>query len=466
LPPISRSKSGSWSKAALERPRCCFSRGHSRNARRRTDPSPTVRHIAARLLLVLLAALLLATGCDSDDPEAPAPPRPIAQRDLVRHLAALQGIADAAGGERAAGTPGYAASVDYVEGVLRRAGWRVRVQPVPMAAWRERSPATLSLNGAALAPRQTRVPSYSGAGRVDGTLHAVADACQPSDFDDLVPGEVAFTGFGACFLRRKTVNARRAGASALIVQATGSPAGVPSATLAVPRLGLPVVLMSRQVPAREGDRVRLDIDAETAKGSTRNVIAEIGPTSGPVAMAGAHLDSVPGGPGINDNGSGVAALLGVARTFAARPPGRVRLAFWGAEEEGLIGSRRYVRELSDADRREIAAYLNLDMVGSPNPVPAIYSDGDRRLERLLRRVYPGPERGVLVGNRSDSSAFEGHDIPINGLYTGASEPGPDKKPRDPCYHLSCDTLDNVDRPVLLRMARALARALAELAQAK
>lgn len=332
-----------------------------------------------------------------------------------------------------------------------------------MAVWRENGPAGLAINGRALEQNELRVPSYS-AGRAEGTLKAVDDACEADDFEGLQPGQVAFTGFGTCFLWRKTVNARRAGASALVVQAKGSEEGVPSATLAVPNLRLPVVLMSKKVAARDGDQVSLTIDATTTKGATRNVIAEIGPGSGPVTMAGAHLDSVPGGPGINDNGSGVAALLEIARRFGARPPGRVRLAFWGAEEEGLIGSRRYVRELSDPERDELSAYLNFDMVGSPNAVPAVYSDGDRRIGRLLRRLNPGPERGILVGNRSDSSAFEG--VPINGLYTGATEPGPGGKPRDPCYHLPCDTLANVDRAVLLQMARAAARALFRLAQAK
>ena len=424
--------------------------------------------IAARLAPALLAALILATaGCDSDDgghSKPPPPPRPIAQQDLVAHLTALQRIADANGGERTAGTPGYDASVAYVARVLRRAGWRVRVQQVPMSAWRERSPANLSLNGVPVAHNRFRLPSYSSAGRADGSLRAVDDGCQAADFEEIGPGDVAFTGFGTCFLWRKTVNARRAGAGALVVQAAGSRHGVASATLAVPRLGLPVVLMSREVAARDGDRVQLSVDTATARGSTQNVIAELGPRSGRVVMAGAHLDSVPGGPGINDNGSGVASLLEIARTFAPRPPGRVRLAFWGAEEEGLIGSRLYVRELSPDERRQIAAYLNFDMVGSPNAVAAVYSDGDQRLGRLLRRLHPGPERGVLVGNRSDSTAFEGNDIPINGLYSGATESGPGGKPRDPCYHLPCDTLANVDRAVLLTMARAAGAALAELAR--
>jgi Zn-dependent M28 family amino/carboxypeptidase len=406
----------------------------------------------------------LAAGCDSgsDEPERQPPPRPIARADLVRHLAALQRIADANGGERAAGTPGYDASVDYVAGVLRRAGWRVRVEPVPAALWRERSPARLALNGAEVPASQFRAPSYSAAGRVDGMLHAVGDGCEQDDFDSLAPGQVAFTGFGTCFLYRKATNARRAGAQAVVVQTGASPRGVPSATLAVPGLGIPIVMMSEAVPARDGDRVQLTIDAHTTRGRTQNVIAEIGPSSGPVVMAGAHLDSVPGGPGINDNGSGVATLLEVARTFGPRPPGRVRLAFWGAEEEGLIGSRSYVRGLSDAERDEIDAYLNLDMVGSPNAVAAVYSDGDQRLGRLLRRVHPGPERGILVGNRTDSSAFKG--VPINGLYTGADERGPGGRARDPCYHLPCDRLANVDQAVLAGMARATAAALDELAR--
>lgn len=406
----------------------------------------------------------MAPGCDGDDADAPAPPPPaIEKRDLARHLAALQRIADHNGGERAAGTPGYAASVEYVVGVLRRARWRVRVERVPMAGWRERSPASLSLNGVALGPRQFRVPSYSTAGRADGALRAVDDACQASDFDDLAPGDVAFTGFGTCFLWRKTVRARRAGASALVVQTAASRAGVASATLSVPRLGLPVVMMSKRVAAREGDRVQLTIDTTTTRARTSNVIAEIGPTRGRVVMAGAHLDSVPGGPGINDNGSGVAALLEVAGTFGPRAPGRVRLAFWGAEEEGLIGSRRYARELTEGERRAIAAYLNFDMVGSPNAVPAVYSDGDPQLGRVLRAAHPGAERGVLVGNRSDGSALQNVGIPINGLYTGATEPGPAGEPRDPCYHLPCDRLANVDQAVLLRMSRAVARALERLA---
>jgi Peptidase family M28 len=410
----------------------------------------------------------MAAGCDSggssrsDEPPAP---RPIASAGLAGHLRVLDLIGRQNGGDRAAGTQGYAGSVAYVAGVLRRLGWRVREQRVPMTIWRERSPASLSVGGTALKQvRDFRVPGYSASGTADGALHAVDDGCQREDFATLQPGQVAFTGFGTCFLYRKALNAKRAGASALIAQTSPSPRGVAFATLVFPRVGLPVVLMSRNVPARDGDAVHLQVNAESERGSTQNVIAEIGPEQGPVTMAGAHLDSVPGGRGVNDNGSGVATLLEIAATFGPRPPGRVRLGFWGGEEEGLIGSRYYVRSLSKAQQHEIAAYLNFDMLGSPNAVPAIYSDGNARLGRLLRRVYPGDERAVLVGNRSDGSPFENVGIAVNGLYSGASERGPGGRPRDPCYHLPCDTFANVSMGSLLPMARAAARALDLLAR--
>ena len=220
---------------------------------------------------------------------------------------------------------------------------------------------------------------------------------------------------------------------------------------------------------RDDPEVRLEVDAVSERRETQNVIAETsGGEEGRVVMAGGHLDSVAGGPGINDNGSGSATLLELAEAIGPDPPGaRVRLAFWGAEELGLVGSRHYVRSLSRDERERIRAYINLDMVGSPNPVPALYSDGDADLARVLRSAAGDPLGEVTVGGASDHAPFEEAGVPVNGLYTGSSERGPGGRPRDACYHLACDRIDNVDRPVLLRMARAAAEAMRELsAQAK
>jgi aminopeptidase S len=198
--------------------------------------------------------------------------------------------------------------------------------------------------------------------------------------------------------------------------------------------------------------VRIRVDTVSEQRETRNVLAESPGTSAGerVAMAGAHLDSVEEGPGINDNASGVAALLETARVSADRPG--LRLGFWAAEELGLYGSRHYVEGLDRSERREVAAYVNLDMVGSPNPNPVVY-DTDDRIERALRRGFEGPEGETGLGESSDHASFEDGGIPSGGLFTGAS------RTADPCYHRRCDTIESADAPMAAKMARALAAAL-------
>src|SRR3712207_3962757 len=120
-------------------------------------------------------------------------------------------------------------------------------------------------------------------------------------------------------------------------------------------------------------------------------------------MAGAHLDSVLEGPGINDNGTGTAALLEIARQIPRAPyffEDRIRLAFWGAEEAGLIGSTEYIASLSEAAAGRIRGYLNFDMIGSPNYARMIYDGngssspdtgggpaGSDTIERVFQRYF-------------------------------------------------------------------------------
>jgi Zn-dependent M28 family amino/carboxypeptidase len=203
-------------------------------------------------------------------------------------------------------------------------------------------------------------------------------------------------------------------------------------------------------------------------------------------MVGAHLDSVPEGPGINDNGSGTAAVLEAALQLAREPAQRsrrVRFAFWGAEERGLIGSRHHVDALSEEERRRIALYINLDMVGSPNFTryvqgPAPNDDGPAAVARR-ELMAEFRERGLSIEERtgtrfgSDDSSFSQKDIPTVGLYTGASGAKSEKqaslfggtagRPFDPCYHQACDTIENIDRDVLEQNTQALVRALKAVA---
>jgi hypothetical protein len=423
-----------------------------------------------RLLPLLLVAAVLV-GCDSgsESEPRPAPPPPeITRAELEQHLSALQEIADEHGGTRAAGTPGDRASVDYVARRLREARWRVQLQPLrfPYFALRR---ASLNIAGRRLRrARDFEVLSYSGSGRANGRLRRLLAGCAAEEYVGLGARDVPLVSRGQCFFRMKAINAQAAGARALVViDESPTRRGVPSGTLAGPGVRIPVVFVSSEF-VRDGAEVRVAVDAVSERRVTHNVIAETPGGEGRVVMAGAHLDSVRGGPGINDNGSGAATLIEAAEAIGPGPPGaRVRLAFWGAEELGLLGSRRYVRSLDREARRRIRAYVNLDMVGSPNAVPELYADGNARVGRVLRRAAGSSLGRVAAGRSSDHAPFAAAGVPVNGLYTGSTEPGPGGRPRDPCYHLACDTLDNVNRPVLLGMARAAAEALRDIsAQAK
>ena len=115
--------------------------------------------------------------------------------------------------------------------------------------------------------------------------------------------------------------------------------------------------------------MRLFANVSRVLGDDRERLAE-SPDGDPdnVIMAGAHLDSVAEGPGINDNGSGSGALLEVAEQMAQAPAdNKVRFAWWGAEEGGLVGSTRLRRQTRrDGELEKIEMYLNFDMVASPN----------------------------------------------------------------------------------------------------
>ncbi|GAA2630035.1 hypothetical protein GCM10010399_72380 [Dactylosporangium fulvum] len=211
-----------------------------------------------------------------------------------------------------------------------------------------------------------------------------------------------------------------------------------------------------------------------------------------VLMLGSHLDSVTAGPGINDNGSGSSAILEVALEVARQQlttTKHLRFGWWGAEELGLRGSAYYVNNLGATERSKIKAYLNFDMVGSPNPGYFIY-DGDNSdgvgsgpgpagsaaLERVLQDYFVSigvPTEGTDFDGRSDYGPFINAGIPAGGTFTGAEGRktaaqaskwgGASGTAFDRCYHSSCDTTANIDDTALDRNADAIAYAVWTLA---
>ncbi|WP_274561346.1 M28 family metallopeptidase [Streptomyces spiramyceticus] len=215
----------------------------------------------------------------------------------------------------------------------------------------------------------------------------------------------------------------------------------------------------------------------TSNGATGyNLIADWpGGDPNQILMAGAHLDSVSSGPGINDNGSGSAAVLETALAVSRaqlKPTKHLRFGWWGAEELGLVGSKAYVNSLPSTERSKFSGYLNFDMIGSPNPGYFVYDD-DPAIEKTFKDYYAGlgvPTEIETEGDgRSDHANFKNVGIPVGGLFTGASRTKTSAQAQkwggtagtafDRCYHSSCDTTANINDTALDRNSDAVAHAI-------
>src|SRR5919107_2722921 len=452
----------------------------------------------------VLAAALAACGGDGASPAATradagasarttrdTPARAAQAGDAWAHLGALAAVGTHNRGTRAAGTPGGVATEELIATRLRAAGWTVRFDRVPFPFFDERRPPVVALPGGRTrrGGADVRTLTYSPGGTARARLARVggdrADAgCDAGDWRGFPRGRIALVRRGVCPFAAKARRAASAGAAAaIIIDASARGARGPvRGTLGAPGWRIPVVAVDADgaaALARAGNgAVRVRVDAVSGQRAGRNVIAERAGTDagGPVVMAGAHLDSVPDGPGVNDDGSGVAALLALAERLGPgeRSRATLRLGFWTAEELGLYGSRRYVRTLSDAERRRLRSYVNLDMIASPNAVLETYGSGDTEaaLRRALDARGPAPASSS-TGGASDHAAFQRAGVEVGGVFTGASERVDGAQARrfgadagrsaDPCYHRACDTLANANRPMLERVTDAVEAAVRELA---
>ncbi|MFJ8012804.1 M28 family metallopeptidase [Streptomyces sp. NPDC096339] len=221
----------------------------------------------------------------------------------------------------------------------------------------------------------------------------------------------------------------------------------------------------------------------TSSGATGyNLIADWpGGDPNSVLMSGSHLDSVTAGAGINDNGSGSAAVLEAALAVSRaqlQPTKHLRFGWWGAEELGLVGSKYYVNNLPAAEKAKISGYLNFDMIGSPNPGYFVYDD-DPTIEQTFKNYYAGlgiPTEIETEGDgRSDHAPFKSAGIPVGGLFSGADYTktaaqaqkwgGTSGQAFDRCYHSSCDSLSNINDTALDRNSDAIAYAIWNLGAA-
>jgi len=214
-----------------------------------------------------------------------------------------------------------------------------------------------------------------------------------------------------------------------------------------------------------------------------------------VVVVGAHLDSVLVGPGINDNGSGTATILETAiqmSKLGIQPRQKLRFAFWGAEEAGLLGSEYYVANASDEDLSKIYANLNFDMLGSPNYVRFVYDgDGSADPDGLSGPPRSAQIEGIFTdyfgskGLATEPTAFDGRSdygpfiavgIPAGGLFSGAeglkteaeaaTYGGTAGVAYDSCHHEACDDITNLSTKALAELGDAAAHSIMTLARSK
>jgi Zn-dependent M28 family amino/carboxypeptidase len=412
---------------------------------------------------------------------------------------------------RVDGSVGFMRSVHYVKNQLEDAGYRVTVQRFRFDRFVENTAPVfeqVTPNDKTYAEETDFFTmDYSGSGDVTANVQEVtnnqfppaaepssAAGCEAADFADFTPGNIALIQRGTCTFREKADSALDAGAVGVIIFNEGQPGREEAlaGTLGPPQTTIPVIgtsfAVGEELHTLLGTgpvTVHIVVDASIVDTPSANVIAD-SKTGDPTdtVVVGAHLDSVEAGPGINDNGSGSAAILEVAKQMAnlrIEPENRVRFAFWGGEEFDLLGSEHYVSSLSKRQLNKIMLNLNFDMVGSPNFVRFVYDGngsatgtagppGSGKIERFFLNYFE--HQGLATDptpfdGRSDYGPFIDRGIPAGGLFTGAEGVktaeqaavygGTADEPYDPCYHQLCDQYpDNLNVTVLDQMSDAIA----------
>jgi Zn-dependent M28 family amino/carboxypeptidase len=418
--------------------------------------------------------------------------------DLLEGSQQLQTFADEAGGNRAFGSTGHNATTEWLYQTLKKTGY-YDVYKQPFVELFTAATTRLTAAGEEI---PAAYMTFGPSGDVTANLVKANNlGCVVSDFPSQVSGNIALISRGTCPFADKATNAKLAGAVGAVIY-NNEPLQALSGTLGGEGDYAPVVGITKEagdsLSAKLGNgtvSTTLFIDAIRENRTNYNVIAETkGGDHNNVLMLGGHTDSVFAGPGINDDGSGTIGTLmtGLALT-KFKLKNAVRLGFWGAEEFGKLGSFYYMKSINgtfsgnSSEVGKLRAYLNFDMIASPNYVLGIYdgdgsafnfsgAPGSDTIERDFEAFYESrglPHVPALFSLRSDYAAFLENGIPSGGLFTGAEVlkteeeaqlfGGEAGRPLDACYHQACDTIDNLAQDAFLLNTQSIANSVAKYA---
>eukprot|EP00002_Diphylleia_rotans_P002009 TRINITY_DN1121_c0_g1_i1.p1 TRINITY_DN1121_c0_g1~~TRINITY_DN1121_c0_g1_i1.p1 ORF type:complete len:480 (-),score=101.40 TRINITY_DN1121_c0_g1_i1:387-1826(-) len=459
--------------------------------------------IAAQIAVVLATNMQLVPVAENDVHSSL--PDLITTAGLRTHLQALQDIVKNPTflNSRSVAN-GYNASADYVINTLKtQTSWSVKTQYFPVPIFLQKAPAKLALvrpiNVPFIETQEFNQLIYGGSGVYDSSapVYRVPNyGCSDTDFSRFPAGSIAIIETaGGCDAWTKAYRAQLAKAAAVMIHNAAGVLGVPRSrakpdnwTIDTPNVQIPAFGVSYPIAKllfdTQGAVVSFATNSDISVYTTLNVICETTGDANKVIVVGAHLDSVPEGPGIDDNGSGSATILELAIQMSKagkKPKNMIRFVWWGAEEIGLMGSRYYVRDLSTRPEeiKKLYMALNFDMTGSPNYIRFVL-DGATAPE-------PTREQSVVIMNtfeaylqylnvpyskldfafgRSDFVPFADAGVPAGGLFTGADQTKTETERTvhggfanailDPCYHKYCDTINNIDYPAFTELARTAA----------
>ena len=383
------------------------------------------------------------------EPDPPGPPLPY---DNAHALSVIEELAVRIG-PRVKGTDGERAAGDFLSERFASFGYEVERQRFPITRF-EILEAEVRVNGTSIG---ARVMGGSASGTAEGPLILVPGLGDASDYSALdVRGAVVLVERGVLFFQDKVDIAESEGAAAIIIYNNdGGPFdGLLGAGSTIPALSLDREsgLALREA---EGTTAGITIEAGSARAESENIIASV--SGGPCRLyVGGHYDSVTNVPGANDNASGTALVLELARAFA-ESAGVEEVCFvaFGAEEGGggsggLEGSRFLVRRLQESGAAaEVRAMLNLDAIGSGTSVRLVGSPSLADMARTLADaldifVVPG---GLPIGTGSDHVNFDAIGVPVIFPTVFGAE-----------IHVPADNFANID-PALVERIGLLAHGI-------
>jgi len=358
-------------------------------------------------------------------------------------------------GPRTSGTERERRAADDIAAELRSLGYQVEIAPFPVQDYSEASRQVVQDTPGPASYRASPI-ILSGHGAVTAPL-AQAGLGRPDDFPSNITGKVALMERGALTFQDKVANAAKAGAAAAMVY---NNAPGPFQGSMQSRSAIPAVAVSREDGARllellDRGGVTVTVTVQVIESPSQNVIGEK-PGGDRVIIIGGHYDTVAVSPSANDNGSGTAVMLAVARYFAQRQvPVTLRFMAFGAEEAGLVGSRAYVRSLPETERKRIVGVLNLDALGTGAP---LRMNGSTALSELVQRM--ADRAGITLRRESrtegdsDHASFIQANIPAVHIFSSDMSR----------IHTSNDRIEFVESALLRDAALLAVAAVQEMAR--